>query len=185
MAKFQAKTPRARRQPEAESYGDEVVRYLAARLQLAVAEYADPHAAFGEPGDLAERMLRVVPDRSAWADVIGPAYTQAGLARAMGVSRQAVHDRTSKGRLWALRTADDAVVYPAKQFVDDFGVVPGLIEVVHQFDDVMVDEWTVASWLTSGQPTLKGASVLEVLRAGTPPDRVLALARETAHRWNR
>ena len=46
----------------------------------------------------------------------GPFYSTAGLARVLGgVSRQAIEERRRRRTVLALRTADDAWVYPAFQ----------------------------------------------------------------------
>ena len=68
--------------------------------------------ALGDPDDLAARMLATVPEPSPW-DELGPFYSTAGLARVLGgVSRQAIEERRRRRTVLALRTADDAWVYP-------------------------------------------------------------------------
>lgn len=58
-------------------------------------------------------------------------------------------------------------------------MLPGIREVADTLIPAVASAWTIASWLTSPQPSLNGAAPLERLRAGGV-DVVLAAARRTA-----
>jgi len=78
----------------------------------------------------------------------------------------------------ALRTADEAWIYPSWQVVDS-RVLPGLPAVL----DAMAAHpaWSVAVWLTTATDELDGAT--PVAHLATDPDRVVEVARAVATRW--
>jgi hypothetical protein len=170
------------------------VRAVLAHLEQGLATYAEaasaaggrPEAMLGPPELVAERMLAALPEPSPWADVLGPVYRQSQLARFLGgVSRQALADRERRGTLFALRTADGSVVYPAWQ-LRGAQVLPDLPEVLRALRaGGGGDDWAIAGWLRAGQESLGGASAVEWLAAGGDREAVLVLARDTAARWAR
>jgi len=130
--------------------------------------------------ELAERMAAVVPLPSPVNDRIGPFYRGEQVARLLGVTRQAVHERAKKENLLALRTADDAWVYPTFQF-DGRRIVAGLPAVLAALKGA--DRWAVAAWLVSPTAALGGKTPLEVVRASREPQAVSDLARDALRRW--
>lgn len=135
----------------------------------------------GAPDQLAARMLAAVPEPSPWRH-LGPMYTTTGIARVLGgVTRQAIEERRRRRRLLALRTDDGAWVYPAFQLDARNQVLRGLPEVLQCFapED---DRWTIASLLTTPQPSLAGRTPIVALGEGDL-DLVLELARDVAARW--
>ncbi len=108
-----------------------------------------------------------------WASQVGPALSQADVARLLDISVQAV----SKSRgLLRLRNRDGRVVYPVVQF-DGRRPLPALQEVLALLDGPLLP-LTIASWLTTSHPALDGRTPALALRDG---DRVavLRLARQT------
>lgn len=55
---------------------------------------------------------------SPWAAVVGPCYTAAALARVLSLTRDEIADAGDALRLLALRTSDEATLYPAFQIQD-------------------------------------------------------------------
>ncbi len=132
--------------------------------------------------ELAARMAAVVPLPSPVNDQIGPFYRTEQVARLLGVSRQAVHDRAKRGAILVLRTADDVSVYPTFQF-EGRRLVSGLRAVLTELHREDVDRWAVAAWLVSPTAALGGASPLETIRAGGDLGAVRDLARDARRRW--
>jgi len=157
----------------------QLVEGLRQRIEAFRAAGGDP-ASLGSPDELADRMLAVVPTRSAW-NALGPFYTTRSVASILGgVSRQAVEDRRRRRRILAIRTDDGVWLYPAFQFDADNRVLRGLTDVLAVLAGSGLSEWTVASALVAAQPDLGGRSIVEHLRAGGPLEPVLDLCRATA-----
>lgn len=131
---------------------------------------------------LAQRITAVVPVPSPINERIGPFYRSDQVVRLLGITRQAVHDRTHKGGLVAAQTAESTWVYPTFQF-EGRHLVVGLKAVLKEFDLSETDRWAVAAWWVSPDAALRGLSPLEWIRAGRDLDRVLSLARDAGRRW--
>jgi len=58
----------------------------------------------GDLGELAARMVAVLPSVHPYDTAIGPFYDTGGLSQWLGVSRQALADRVRRGTLLACRT---------------------------------------------------------------------------------
>lgn len=114
-------------------------------------------------------------DDRAWADQIGPVYREADVAPLLGKSQRAV---SADGGLLRLELRDGRVGYPVFQF-DGPRLLPGIRDVVHLLAPAVASPWTIASWLTSEQPSLGGQRPLDRLRAGDT-EAVLAEARRMA-----
>lgn len=134
------------------------------------------------PEDLAGRMLALLPATHPWDDQIGPFYDTAGLTKLLGISRQAIADRVSRGSLLAATTSDGRVVYPAFQF-DGRHVRREVAEVLVPFKASSVDGWAVAAWFTTPATALDRVTPLEWVNNGGNPESVRALAVETVERW--
>lgn len=109
-----------------------------------------------------------------WAAQIGPALTQADVARLLDVSVQAVSKNKS---LLRLTNRDGRVVYPIAQF-DGRRPLTGLAQALAAFDGIL-QPLTVASWLTLGTAVLGQRSPAQALRDGDT-EQVLALAHQAA-----
>ncbi len=98
--------------------------------------------------------------------------TGSAVARLLGVSRQAVHQRASRGSLLAVADAD-GVRYPMWQFRDG-EPVPGLLRLVRSSRDAGVDDAALASWIESDQERLEAiaAGDLDALLAYVEDARV-------------
>ncbi len=131
---------------------------------------------------LADRITAMVPVPSPVNDRIGPFYRSDQVVRLLGITRQAVHDRTRKGSLIAAKTADSTWVFPTFQF-EGRHLVKGLTTVLKEFDLSKSDRWAVAAWWVSPDAALSGLSPLQWLREDRDPDRVRSLARNADQRW--
>ena len=120
------------------------------------------------------RILERDASDRAWAAQIGPALTQADVARLLGVSVQAVSKNRS---LLRISNRDGRVVYPVVQF-DGRSPLKGVAEVLAVLDGPLLP-LTVASWLTSSKTDLGGRTAIEALHDGDR-EQVLLLARQSA-----
>ena len=93
----------------------------------------------------------------------GGGLTSTQVARALGITRQAVDKRRTRHALLAVPNGSGEYVYPACQFTAD-GVISGLEEVLRSFQ--IRNPWTQLSVLLASAPSLGGRSILEVLKAG-------------------
>lgn len=111
---------------------------------------------------LAEAMARGAAVEEELLREAGGALGVRKVARALGVSRQAVDKRRRRGTLLAVPAAGE-YRYPACQFTED-GVLAGLAEVLASFQ--VDDPWTRLSVLLAPALALDGRSALDALRAG-------------------
>lgn len=166
---------------------DELTQRLREGLRRRLGEHARQGHSLDEIGtteEIARRMLEVLPEPSHWNEVLGPFYTTRQVTSLLGgASRQALADRRRRGTLLGLKTTDGQLVYPAFQFDEERRVLPGLGEVLRCFQDVDVDDWTVAGWLVSAMNALEGCSAIEWLHRGGDLEPLLALARDAALRF--
>lgn len=154
-------------------------------LEARYGEQGRSLADLGSADDLAERMVATVPAPSPWGE-LGPFYSTTRVARLLGgVSRQAIADRRRRGTILGLRTADGDWVYPDFQFDDHQTVLEGLPGIWKLLRATGVDEWTLASWLTSPMRSLGDRSPIDWLRRGEDRATLVALARDAAHRFSR
>jgi hypothetical protein len=114
-------------------------------------------------------------DDRAWADQIGPVHRAADVAALLGTSAEAV---SADGGLLRLESRDGQGGYPVFQF-DGRRPLPGIRDIVHLLAPAVASTWTIASWLTSEQPSRGGQRPLDRLRAGDT-EAVLAEARRMA-----
>lgn len=123
-------------------------------------------------------------DKNPWAEVIGPCYTRASLARALGWAEEEVTTAATSLTILELLTEDGVLLYPALQ-VWDGRVVPGLTEVLQTLRSGTTSRWTWAQWLNTRPDDGDGGeelSAIERLRAGGLED-VLLDARHDARVW--
>lgn len=122
-----------------------------------------------------DRLLDQDADDRAWGDQIGPVYRQSDVAALLGKSKQAV---SADPGLLRLELRSGQLGYPVVQF-DGRRVLPGVREVVTTLAPAVATRWTIASWLTSPQPSLEGDRPVDRLRAGDL-DAVVAAATRAA-----
>lgn len=95
------------------------------------------------------------------------------MAGLLGKSKQAI---SADPGLLRLELRSGQLGYPVFQF-DGRRILPGVREVVATLTPVMATTWTIASWLTSPQPSLDGDRPLDRLRAGDVTPVAAAAAR--------
>lgn len=159
-----------------------VAEGLHARIHDLAAAGRDP-SALGNPGEVADRMLATVPSPHPWDIQVGPFYDTPGLARLLGVSKQAIADRAQRRSLISATTRQGKVVYPTFQFAGRH-VVPAISVIAQLFHGVPVDGWAVASWFTTPAATLADATPAQWLIAGHDTEPVRVLASDIANRWS-
>lgn len=93
----------------------------------------------------------------------GGGLTSSQVARALGITRQAVDKRRIRGGLLAIPNGSGEYVYPACQFTSD-GLIPGIEEVLRAFQ--VRSPWTQLSALLAPTPILSGKTIIEALKAG-------------------
>lgn len=124
-------------------------------------------------------------DKNPWADIIGPCYRRASLARALGWTENEVSGAASSLRVLELLTDDDVLLYPAFQ-VRDGCLVEGLAQVLQVLNTGTRGRWTWAQWLNTRLDDDDGGelpSAIEQLAAGELED-VLLEARHDAWAWS-
>jgi hypothetical protein len=135
--------------------------------------------------EIADRMIAVLPDPNvAFIDkAIGPFYDTIGVARWLGRSRQLVH-RSIGTKYFALRTADNVVLFPSFQFLPGGDPIPGLFDVIHVLESAIKSEWSIAYWLNAPREEFGGRSAAALLKDGAL-DEVLAFARRSTAELSR
>lgn len=83
-----------------------------------------------------------------WADIVGPCYTLASLARTLGWTEAKVNEAAESLALLRLTTSDGVELYPAFQVWDDKPVV-GLAEVLRVLRTGVDAPWAWAQWLNT------------------------------------
>lgn len=126
---------------------------------------------------MAEQMPVGGTDDGAWAVEIGPAYQEDAVADLLQLSVEQV---SAHGGLLRLTDRSGTVVYPAFQF-DGRRLLDGISEVVATLRPVVASTWTIASWLTSPQPSLDDDPPVDRLRGGDTR-RVVEAARRVLPR---
>lgn len=163
-----------------------VVERVASGLAQLERRYSGQGRSLAELGSaevLAERMVAALPSPSPWGE-LGPFYSSAKIAQILGgISRQAVADRRGRGTLLGLKTADGAWVYPAFQLDEHNAVLSGLPDILKILTASGVDEWTLASWLTSTMGSLGDLSPVEWLRQAKDLATLRTVAEDAARRF--
>jgi len=175
---------------ELQEYLEAFVAELDTTLVPAMAQRLRAGAARLSPKELAKRMLAVAPapaPANKMAEQVGPEfYDTAGVTVVLAptgtdrISKQAVEHRRKRRTLLALQTSDARWIYPTWQF-RDHDVLPGLAAVLAIFDEH--PSWSVATWLTTPNADLEGLTAVRWLDEHRDRDRLLRVARRTAHRW--
>src|SRR6266567_8560199 len=112
---------------------------------------------------LAEAMARGVAVKQELLGRAGGGLTSSQVARALGITRQAVDKRRRRRALLAVPAGSGEYLYPACQFTGQ-GVVPRLDRILRAFP--IESPWTQLSVLIEPAPSLGAATVPEALQAG-------------------
>ena len=121
-------------------------------------------------------------DENPWARFIGPCYTVASMARALGWTEAEVVQAGDNLRLLMLRTVDDVILFPAFQLRDG-QVVDGLAEILRILKTGTKDRWTWAQWLNTEVPDANPPRNIEYLYAGRLEEAIRD-ARHDAWAWS-
>lgn len=152
------------------------------RLRKAAEAEVGPDA-FGDPEAIADAMVAALPLGHVFDELSGPFYDTSGLARWLGMSRQALHQRSARHAMLACPLADGGVVYPVWQFLDSGATIPSLGPVLTTLAEGTDDAWMMALWMRAPSDRLDGDSPSAWLRKGGDAERVVAMAREVAAGW--
>ena len=116
-----------------------------------------------------------------WARIIGPCYTVASMARALGWTEAGVIEAGRTLRLLMLLTDDNVYLFPAFQ-LHDGRVVDGLTDVLGVLQTGTQGRWTWAQWLNTSYPDGDPTAIEKMLtgRLG----EVLLEARHDAWSWS-
>jgi len=109
-----------------------------------------------------EMMARGAAVKRELMESAGGALTSSQVAKALGISRQAVDKRRSRRALLAVPSGSGDYLYPACQFTSA-GVLAGLEKVLQAFQ--VRNPWTQLSALLARAPGLRGKTILEALQA--------------------
>ena len=121
----------------------------------------------------AEAMARGAAIKRELLTSAGGGLTSSQVARALGITRQAVDKRRGRRALLAVPNGSGEYLYPACQFTSD-GVITGLEEVLRAFR--MQSPWTQLSVLLAPAPALRGKTILDALKSGVV-ETAVAIAR--------
>jgi hypothetical protein len=110
-----------------------------------------------------EAMARGVAIKRELLTGAGGGLSSSQVARALGITRQAVDKRRSRGALLAVPNGSGEYVYPACQFTSE-GAIPGMEEVLRAFR--VSNPWTRLSLLVAPAPALGGRTILDALKSG-------------------
>lgn len=173
--------------PSTDGWVKEVGARLDSKLHRLVE--IDPAIASTDPAALADQLVAAVPTRHDLDRLTGPFYDTAGLTKWLGVTRQALDERTKKATLLMCPLEDGTRVYPAWQFSNDRTTIPHFTDVLKILRAGANSAWTVATWLKTpiselgdGNGDVDAATWLD---SGGDPEVVLAMARADADRWAR
>lgn len=123
-------------------------------------------------------------EENPWAEIIGPCYTTASFARALGWTEPEVAEAATSLRVLELVTSDGKVLYPAFQVWEE-RPVQGLGAVLQALSAGSKSQWTWAQWLNARVDDESGEeapSAIEQLRSGQVHE-VLRDATHTARSW--
>ncbi|MGH7586421.1 MAG: DNA-binding protein [Gemmatimonadales bacterium] len=120
---------------------------------------------------LLDAIARGAEVKSALLTQAGGTWTAGQVAESLGISRQAVDKRRTRGALLAVPSGAGDHRYPRCQFTER-GVIPHLEQVLRAFR--VRDPWTQLSTLLGPSDTL-GRSVLDALRKGDVDGAVAAV----------
>ncbi|WP_314651218.1 hypothetical protein [uncultured Microbacterium sp.] len=121
-------------------------------------------------------------NRNPWAQIVGPCYTVASMARTLGWTEAEVLAAGNDLRLLILRTEDGVDLFPSFQ-LQDGKVVDGLQDVLGVLQTGVNDSWTWAQWLNVELPDVDPPRNITLLYKGRLED-ALRVARHDAWAWS-
>ena len=86
-----------------------------------------------------------------WAEIVGPCYTVASMARTLRWTEAEVIEAGESLRLLMLLTEDGVLLFPSFQLIEG-KVVEGLREVLCVLETGTASRWTWAQWLNTELP---------------------------------
>lgn len=116
-----------------------------------------------------------------WAEIVGPCYTLASMARTLGWTEAEVLEAGHDLRLLMLHTEDGVDLYPAFQ-LHEGRAVAGLSEVLRVLATGTAAHWTWAQFLNVPLDNENPPRVIDLLRSGRLDD-ALRRARNDAWAW--
>lgn len=117
-----------------------------------------------------------------WAEIVGPCYTVASLARTLSWTEESVLEAGRSLQLLMLRTSDDVLLFPSFQ-LHNGRVVEGLTEVLRVLKTGVNDSWTWAQWLNIPLPQEDPPRNIQRLYDGRL-DEVIRDAEHDAWSWS-
>lgn len=135
-----------------------------------------------DPDELGRRVALLVATRGRWEHQLGLLLTSTDFQRITGLSRQALSQAVEANRVLRLTTQAGKTCYPSFQLDTSGRPLTSLRAVLGVFVGRVRSPWTIASWLTSPQPELDGATPANALKVGGNIDRLLLAAERVAVR---
>lgn len=83
-----------------------------------------------------------------WAEIVGPCYSAAAVARTLGWTPAQVAAAVNSLSLLQLETSDSVLLYPAFQIIDG-RIIDGIGEVLHVLATGTSSTWAWAQWLNT------------------------------------
>lgn len=117
-----------------------------------------------------------------WAQIVGPCYTVASMARALGWTEDEVMAAGNDLRLLMLHTDDNVDLFPSFQLRDG-KIAEGLREVLRVLQTGVNDPWTWAQWLNVPLPDEEPPRNITLLYEGRL-EEALRDARHVAWAWS-
>lgn len=114
---------------------------------------------------------------------VGPFYDFDGARAVLGVAPDELDALVAAGRVLALTTGDESVVFPSAQFRADGRPAPGLAAVLDRLRKGTSEAWMWALWLTAQNDDWQGLSAFGWLTAGHDPDMIIRAAAADAACW--
>lgn len=117
-----------------------------------------------------------------WAQIVGPCYTVASMARTQGWTETEVLEAGAELRLLILHTEDGVDLFPSFQLKDG-KVVHGLQDILRVLQTGVNDPWTWAQWLNVALPDEDPPRNITLLYEGRL-EEALRNARHDAWSWS-
>jgi hypothetical protein len=148
-------------------------------LELPQERLADP----AEQERLGRRAALLATSEIVWDEHLGPMYAWSEVATILSTvsTRQGISDLAKRKRLLALPATGGRVLYPAFQFHGS-RTIPGLHDLLIEFDRAVLSPWTIASWFQSDQDELNGLPPVTYLNQYGFDERVRTAAERVVSR---
>jgi len=115
------------------------------------------------------------PEKSSWADEMGPLCTEQAVADDLGLSVEEVSKLAQNRQIVSVPTEDNSLLFPTQQIVDGV-IVPDVETIVNSLEG-LVSDYMLASWMNRGHEALDNMSPWQTLRDndGITPELSVAL----------